>query len=86
MTSTALALKQSSHLIAAPIGSLDAYIERVTSLPVLSREEEIQLAEQFRNDGDLEAARALVLSHLRFVVTWVTACRWATSSRKATSA
>jgi len=68
MTSTALALKQSSNLIAAPIGSLDAYIERVTSLPVLSREEEIKLAEQFRNDGDLEAARALVLSHLRFVV------------------
>jgi RNA polymerase sigma-32 factor len=68
MTSTALALKQSSHLIAAPIGSLDAYIERVTSLPVLSREEEIQLAESFRNDGDLDAARALVLSHLRFVV------------------
>jgi RNA polymerase sigma-32 factor len=68
MTSTALALKQSSHLIAAPIGSLDAYIERVTSLPVLSREEEVELAEHFRNDGDLEAARALVLSHLRFVV------------------
>jgi RNA polymerase sigma-32 factor len=68
MTSTALALKQSSHLIAAPIGSLDAYIERVTSLPVLSREEEVELAESFRNDGDLEAARALVLSHLRFVV------------------
>jgi len=68
MTSTALALKQSSHLIAAPIGSLDAYIERVTSLPVLSREEEVQLAESFRNDGDLDAARALVLSHLRFVV------------------
>ena len=68
MTSTALALKQSSHLIAAPIGSLDAYIERVTSLPVLSREEEVELAERFRNDGDLEAARALVLSHLRFVV------------------
>jgi RNA polymerase sigma-32 factor len=68
MTSTALALKQSSHLIAAPIGSLDAYIERVTSLPVLSREEEIELAESFRNDGDLDAARALVLSHLRFVV------------------
>ena len=68
MTSTALALKQSSHLIAAPIGSLDAYIERVTSLPVLSREEEVELAESFRNDGDLDAARALVLSHLRFVV------------------
>jgi len=68
MTSTALALKQSSHLIAAPIGSLDAYIERVSSLPVLSREEEFELAERFRQDNDLDAARALVLSHLRFVV------------------
>ena len=68
MTSTALALKQSSHLIAAPIGSLDAYIDRVSSLPVLSREEEFELAERFRQDNDLDAARALVLSHLRFVV------------------
>jgi RNA polymerase sigma-32 factor len=68
MTSTALALKQSSHLIAAPIGSLDAYVERVSSLPVLSREEELELAERFRHDNDLEAARTLVLSHLRFVV------------------
>src|SRR5512139_727298 len=68
MTSTALALKQSSHLIAAPIGSLDAYVERVSSLPVLSREEEFELAERFRRDNDLEAARTLVLSHLRFVV------------------
>jgi len=68
MTSTALALKQSSHLIAAPIGSLDAYVERVSSLPVLSREEEFELAERFRQDNDLEAARTLVLSHLRFVV------------------
>jgi RNA polymerase sigma-32 factor len=68
MTSTALALKQSSQLIAAPIGSLDAYVERVSSLPVLSREEEIELAERFRRDNDLDAARTLVLSHLRFVV------------------
>ena len=68
MTSTALALKQSSHLIAAPIGSLDAYVERVSSLPVLSREEEQELAERFRDDNDLEAARTLVLCHLRFVV------------------
>jgi RNA polymerase sigma-32 factor len=68
MTSNALALKQSSHLIAAPIGSLDAYIERVSSLPVLSREEEVELAERFREDNDLDAARTLVLSHLRFVV------------------
>jgi len=68
MTSTALALKQSSQLIAAPIGSLDAYVERVSSLPVLSREEEVELAERFRRDNDLDAARTLVLSHLRFVV------------------
>jgi RNA polymerase sigma-32 factor len=68
MTSTALALKQSSNLIAAPIGSLDAYVERVSSLPVLSREEEFELAERFRRDNDLDAARTLVLSHLRFVV------------------
>ncbi len=68
MTSTALALKQSSQLIGAPIGSLEAYVERVTSLPVLSREDEVELAERFRDEGDLEAARALVLSHLRFVV------------------
>jgi RNA polymerase sigma-32 factor len=68
MTSTALALKQSSYLIGAPIGSLDAYVERVSSLPVLSREEEFELAERFRQDNDLDAARALVLSHLRFVV------------------
>ena len=91
MTSTALALKQSSHLIAAPIGSLDAYIERVTSLPVLSREEEVELAERFRNDGDLEAARALVLYTCGSSCTsradiWATACRSAISSRRATSA
>ena len=68
MTSTALALKQSSYLIGAPIGSLDAYVERVSSLPVLSREEEFELADRFHRDNDLDAARALVLSHLRFVV------------------
>ncbi len=68
MTGTALALKQYSDLVAAPIGSLDAYTARVSSLPMLSREEEVELAERLRDDGDLEAARALVLSHLRFVV------------------
>ena len=68
MTGTALALKQYSDLVAAPIGSLDAYMARVSSLPMLSREEEFELAGRLRRDGDLEAARALVLSHLRFVV------------------
>jgi len=68
MSSTALALKQSQHVLAGPIGSLDAYIDRVSSLPMLSREEEFALAASFRQENDLEAARLLVLSHLRFVV------------------
>ena len=68
MTGTALALKQYSDLVAAPIGSLDAYMARVSSLPMLSREQEVEFAERLRRDDDLEAARALVLSHLRFVV------------------
>jgi RNA polymerase sigma-32 factor len=54
--------------LAGPLGSLDAYLERVSRIPVLSREEERELAERFRSKDDLDAARALVLSHLRFVV------------------
>jgi RNA polymerase sigma-32 factor len=56
------------HALAGPLGSLDAYLERVSRIPVLSREEERRLAERFRNEEDLAAARQLVLSHLRFVV------------------
>ena len=67
--STALvALPADGALLAGPLGSLDAYLERVRSIPVLSREEEQELAIRFRRDGDLQAARQLVLSHLRFVV------------------
>jgi RNA polymerase sigma-32 factor len=54
--------------LAGPIGSLDAYIERVSRIPVLTREEEVALARRYRGDDDLDAARQLVLSHLRFVV------------------
>ncbi|HET7758134.1 MAG TPA: RNA polymerase sigma factor RpoH [Steroidobacteraceae bacterium] len=54
--------------LAGPLGSLDAYLERVSRIPVLSREEERTLAQRFREQGDLAAARQLVLSHLRFVV------------------
>jgi RNA polymerase sigma-32 factor len=67
--STALVAKQSSGLVfAGPVGSLDAYIDRVSQIPVLSKEEEVALAVRFRSEADLEAARKLVLSHLRFVV------------------
>ena len=68
MTGTALVLKNHSLALDGPVGSLDAYVERVSSIPVLSREEEHALAQRFQNHQDLEAARLLVLSHLRFVV------------------
>lgn len=51
-----------------PIGSLDAYIHCVNQIPMLSAEEELQCALQFRDDGNLESARRLVLAHLRYVV------------------
>jgi RNA polymerase sigma-32 factor len=55
-------------VFAGPVGSLDAYIDRVSQIPVLSKEDEVALAVRFRSEADLEAARQLVLSHLRFVV------------------
>ncbi len=64
----ALALTRTELAFAGPVGSLDAYVERVARIPVLSREEEIELAQRLRQDEDLDAARRLVLSHLRFVV------------------
>ena len=68
MTGNALALRNTSLALSGPIGSLEAYVERVSSIPVLGREEELALARRFREDEDLDAARELVLSHLRFVV------------------
>jgi RNA polymerase sigma-32 factor len=66
---TALVAKQSSGLVfAGPVGSLDSYIDRVSQIPVLSKEDEVALAVRFRAEADLDAARQLVLSHLRFVV------------------
>lgn len=51
-----------------PIGSLDAYIQRVNQIPMLTPEEEYNFAERVQDNGDLEAARSLVLAHLRYVV------------------
>ena len=58
----------SALALRGPVGSLDAYIDTVARIPVLPREDELALATRFRDDNDLEAARQLVLSHLRFVV------------------
>ncbi len=68
MTGTSLALPNPSLALSGPVGSLEAYVERVSAIPMLDREEELALARRFREHGDLDAARDLVLSHLRFVV------------------
>ncbi len=68
MTATALIARPTDFVLAGPVGSFDAYMDKVSRIPVLSREDESELAKRFRNEGDLEAARQLVLSHLRFVV------------------
>jgi RNA polymerase sigma-32 factor len=68
MTTTAVAPVNHELILAGPVGSLDSYIHAVGSIPVLSKEEEQSLAMRFRNEEDLEAARDLVMAHLRFVV------------------
>jgi RNA polymerase sigma-32 factor len=62
------ALVPSHLLVPAGTGSLDAYIQEVNKVPMLTLEEERDLANRYLNDGDLDAARRLVLAHLRFVV------------------
>ena len=54
--------------IPSPLGSLEAYIGAVHQIPVLTVDEEQDLARRFRDEEDLDAARELVHSHLRFVV------------------
>lgn len=54
--------------ISLPLGSLDTYIARTNQLPMLTAEEEKDCAERFQSQGDLEAARKMVLAHLRYVV------------------
>ncbi len=51
-----------------PTGSLEAYIQTVSRFPILSAQEEQNLARRYRKHEDLEAARQLVVSHLRLVV------------------
>ncbi|AGF46595.1 RNA polymerase sigma-32 factor [Candidatus Kinetoplastibacterium desouzaii TCC079E] len=51
------------------LGTIEAYISAVNKLPIISAEEEIELARNLRDSGDLFSARKLVLSHLRLVVS-----------------
>jgi RNA polymerase sigma-32 factor len=68
MTTTALAPRNAGLVLSAPLGSLDQYIQAASAIPVLTAAEEFELATRFREASDLDAARRLVLSHLRFVV------------------
>src|SRR3546814_6334862 len=70
MTETTMsqALVANNLPIPSALGSLDAYIGAVHQIPVLSVEDEQALARRFRDNEDLDAARELVMSHLRFVV------------------
>ena len=55
--------------IPSALGSLESYVQSVNRIPVLTQEDEFALAVRFKNEGDLDAARQLVLSHLRVVVS-----------------
>jgi RNA polymerase sigma-32 factor len=61
-------MSQSLAIPSLPTGSMDAYISAAFQLPMLSAEEEHDLAVRLRDRQDLDAARQLVTSHLRFVV------------------
>lgn len=65
---TAIATRRDDLVLAGPLGSLDHYIQTANATPVLSVEQEQALARRLRDEGDLEAARELIVSHLRFVV------------------
>jgi RNA polymerase sigma-32 factor len=67
-TSMTQALVASNLPIPSAVGSLDSYIHAVNQVPMLSVEDEQALARRFLEEEDLDAARSLVLSHLRFVV------------------
>ena len=49
-------------------GSIESYIQTTSRFPILTQEEEVRLARSLRDEGDIDAARQLVLSHLRIVV------------------
>ncbi len=65
---TEVVLRDSTLILGGPIGSLDHYIQAVSAVSILTKEEEIELAKRLHSEDDLNAAQELILSHLRFVV------------------
>ena len=65
---TGVALRDSTLILNGSIGSLDHYVQAVSAVSVLTKEEELELAKRVYSEDDLNAAQELILSHLRFVV------------------
>ncbi|HMN22311.1 MAG TPA: RNA polymerase sigma factor RpoH [Ottowia sp.] len=68
-TSTTSVALANPWAMVPPLGNLDAYITAVNRLPMLTQEEEQRNARELRDEGSLDAASRLVLSHLRLVVS-----------------
>ena len=68
VSGTALVTRDGWALV-PPLGNLDAYIAAVNRIPLLTLEEEADCARRLRQEADVDAARKLVLSHLRLVVS-----------------
>jgi RNA polymerase sigma-32 factor len=65
---TRFAAKRSAVVSPGSVGSIDAYIQAVNRVPLLTADEEVRLAREFRENNDLDSAGRLVMSHLRLVV------------------
>lgn len=61
-------MDKETQMMLVPQGSIEGYIRAANEYPMLSAEEEKELAERLYYNGDIEAAKKLVLSHLRFVI------------------
>ena len=62
-------IEESKGGMLAPVGNIDSYMKAINSVPMLEQDDERSLAIRLRDYGDIEAARKLVLSHLRLVVS-----------------
>jgi RNA polymerase sigma-32 factor len=63
-----MTIKSMVTSLAVPGQNIESYVQTLKSIPMLKLEEEQDLARKYRDEDDLEAARTLVMSHLRFVV------------------
>lgn len=62
-------ISRSAQHLSGPISSIEDYVHFVNTVPMLTEEEEKALVLRLRNEDDIDAAQALILSHLRFVVS-----------------